>query len=350
METTERPLLPPGEIQHVDSSNFLLYLADLDMFSPNPRFGNYLNLDWCTDVFTRMYQKNKQGLVVPEEARKMLDAMQPVQATNPALQIAVKYTNSYIDKHKPDTSKKDAVERASTVYMDFVNGRIANTKIVEGEYRSVLPDGAELLEISDRGDLRLIDVHTHPTDTLFSPPDYYQLIAGDPEHNLRLFKAIIVLCPDIQIMAIPTSQTPIMPPDEATDHLSQLKNEFYETDSEKSGVVLKRHKVITNALLRTVKKDWDETQEYVRTLAVEIQKGSVDQTAAEDKLAGHLEPAFGYAHKQGQKYLRIAEKISHRANLLDAQLTASLLMKCARDLNVKLYSSTNMQDFYEFSA
>lgn len=352
MENTERPLLQPVEIQHVDSSNFLLYLADAYRFSPNPHFGNYLNLEWCTDIFERMYKENKQGFVLLEEQRHKLDSRKPVQSGNPALQIAAQYFNTHIDKYKPDTSERAAVERASTVYMDLINGRIANTEIVEGDYETVGRDSTELLEIQDRGDLRLIDVHTHPGNTLFSPRDYYAIIAGDPEHNLRLFKAMIVLCPDIQIMAIPSSQTPIMPIDEATDFVQHLKDQFqvHGEGSKKSGVTVKRTVAAVDALFHTVKKDWDKVEEYAITLSVGLQKGEVDQVTAKDKLAERLEQSIKYAHKQGEKYLRIGEKIHRRATLLDKQLTVSGLIGLARDLNVKLYSSTNMQDFYEFSA
>ncbi len=76
----------------------------------------------------------------------------------------------------------------------------------------------------------MFSIHTHPANILFSPQDYLTMIVdgGDGE---GLIKEQIVLCPDIQILAISIARTPRLSPTDAEDLVNKWSAEFEKPSS-----------------------------------------------------------------------------------------------------------------------
>lgn len=178
------------------------------------------------------------------------------------------------------------IERGSYLYLDQTDGGIKTTEIMSGTYDSLSLDFTTYYH---RGGLRLMTIHTHPDEILFSPVDYGSILNGNS-------KAALVLCPTSQALVLATSATPKLDMSRAQELTEQWTSIFHQ-----------------------------------RMEMVNSEESRIRQNLA--------------ALSMDKPLIRIARDRLYKDEF--ARLSNQTLVEINRAINVKMYFSTNRQDFYE---
>lgn len=123
--------------------------------------------------------------------------------------------------NEDEASSPASIERGSFVYLDQTDGAIRTTDITAGSHDSVALDFSEYRK---KGGLELMDIHTHPDDVLFSAQDYTSLCGS--KYGQRYMKAALVLCPTIQMLAFATKNTPKLSLNQSYEYAAAWKETF----------------------------------------------------------------------------------------------------------------------------
>lgn len=170
----------PGEL------DIALHLFSLDTFKGRPHeFPRYLDL--------RLFEKYMRAL---HEQREIIT--KNILPGNETTRL------------KPVNLEGEA-EVAKAVFFDVKTGLVGATDTVHGDFTSVR---SAFVDAYGNDRLPLLEMHTHPTESFPSVIDYQFMLLGNPEAKVRAIRAIAVLCPQTQILALATDQTPMLSPDQ----------------------------------------------------------------------------------------------------------------------------------------
>lgn len=232
-----------------------------------------------------------------------------------------------------ELTKEAAGERESVIYWDRISNVVDMTDPVYGDYTSVM--GPRLAEIRRQKRIPLIKKHTHPNDALPSPNDYYPIIRGD-------LRAILVLCPNLQILALSTSLTPILSSTHA-DALTDYWRRKTKGEGDDEGPCL-IGKVID--VDRVYGEKMDEKWQELASLTAKVQ----EPKRLLRKERRQLERDILASRRRFDGYnARYKEELKSANSAFSAFVNATAL-EYARLLNVVMYISRDRENFYRFSA
>lgn len=337
----ERKIGEISPIRATDIDHVLVgYLLDSDgMELSGVPFPSHFDFAWCKPAMEQMYSETKLVSILNEAEKTATRRESQRYLTDPA------YTDMQDilgEVHLMEEEERGAGERTRIVFAvpSPSNGsQVEFGPITHGEYRQV-KSGSVI-----PGRLPLLRMHTHPYNALFSPQDYIALITDMRARSglrKRLFYAEMVICPNMQALALASSATPLFPDEEAEKYVhgaEQNFNERFKAQWQLYGISIGDSE---EAFLTMLKSNRGEFLVFVRSLRTKITKDEIST-----KERRRLIEEFFLSHGEaGQRIIESERRIREIRN----RIYNAELVEVARSLNIKLYTSTNMKDFYAASA
>jgi hypothetical protein len=208
---------------------------------------------------------------------------------------------------KFDEDSGRQLEQAVMVFWDVGNNKVGITNSVYGSADEVDPNPLRK-EMLERGGFSMLEIHDHPDGGLLSPDDYFDLLIGNAEKNIRASMGVVILCPNMQVLALATVDTPIYNRQEDAIKFINAK---------------------TDEINRQTKRSFIDGLNEVTAYSRGNKISQYDQTSKQNM---DLQTA-------------ILETSGKPEREINAQLLA-----LAYELNLKLYFSTDKRTFKEFSA
>lgn len=186
--------------QVIDSTNMLNFLLNVGSFPTEPtidQFSKKLELPWLGQQITEFTLQLKEGNEYLPEVIKQSNRKAAAVLANIGLGEAAHEIEARNNRTGP-------LEATAQIYYDTKESIIKISKVNHGTGFGVTsPVGSGYLE----GGLPLIDLHNHPESQLFSPADYAEMLLAFQDDR-RLIRGMVVLCPEGQLLALATRDTP----------------------------------------------------------------------------------------------------------------------------------------------
>lgn len=299
-------------------------------------FPDELDASQLTPLFQELYKTKKQVPLFPGK-RNASSQKKEYSATS--------------HQERQETTVFNAVgdaERSLVVYYNVEEDNFPTTPIVHGNYADV--------EIQTRvyksEVLRpYLEMHTHPTNELPSPPDYVHILTKDDDPNDSIVRGIAVACPDVQILAFATPHTPILKERKFKKVVAKAKNTL---DTEMMRREFNRRKRI-----QRIQGAYESRINDITAYIEEVQRDEVDRREWDGAMTYHQGQEFRQELQQivvdynnhlfeGVKELatktntRTADKINFTVN--------RMLLDFARSINVELFTATDSRHFTKWTA
>lgn len=347
LEKSETSLIvgnPTSPLIH--SNNFVHFLLDATVTPSSESFARTLDIALFKPVAEHLYSERQEGFILNEQERQqLLDSRKEdkdVLNMSPQGRAAMEDLN----KHTTEFANlQGVVERSSVSYIDPSTYMFEYTQANHGAYSECRILIGQILEEEK---IPLLEDHTHPHNHLFSPIDYVRLLSSlDGEH--RIVRAIRVLCPDMQLLALPTSDTPLLDIEEALKLVDEWDQEYTTDDDIQKKLTEKCERIMryTFGSLVRIQKYGGERIIALDRASVGGQwseaqlKESIDREVAEirfirDRIADEYERSYSTSFRALCDYSE--RKVNYG------------LIEFARDMALKLYISRDMQHYMAFSA
>lgn len=303
----------------------------------------HLVLGPYSPIIQRLYAQSRQVFVYSESLRtaefEMLEKsrMNPLWK-NPLFRSELREIGK---EYWQMVTEKDAGERTVTVFVDPLTQAIGTTEVTFGDYTSVRGAVHSIDETIFSEKLPLMQLHTHPDDILFSPNDYYPLITKTALYGYgRRLKAVMVLCPNLQVLALATARTMLLSSDDA----NRLLGDWSRTveDDEGSKAVASNIEQLMIEHDRRTQEDLERTAMLAQTITSGTPLSRKERRGLRRKTEKRLTAFQGRERRFEQTLAELKNRI--------AALENAEVLEFARMINVALYMSTNTVDFYKFSA
>lgn len=195
-ETPNAPKEPNAQLA------ILEHLKGEQLFTGGPEeFPDTLDLGEFEPHLSNLRDSMVPGYVYTEEQREQLIA----------------------DGIEPEVANQQAseAELSRMIYLDRQTGEVRHVDSTDNHHSSVKPKTTtpELF-----GNPILIGAHTHPAESIPSISDYGLLLAGVPESGARIENSMMILNPDSQIIALATSETPVLEPEKVAALIQEWQN------------------------------------------------------------------------------------------------------------------------------
>jgi hypothetical protein len=273
-------------------------------------FAAKLDLHPLTPSLQEIYSYSPQSMRENEEEETFLHAG---QLSNPG--TLSRQRNPNLQESGETVS---LVEWGRTVYCDPENATIQITEIVEGQPSAPGEDPTVepgVLSTLRDGHIPLLPVHVHPENGMLNDFDYAVLLQKAYPDGQPAVRASMVLCPDMQILAVATNETPApMESDQIDAFLEHWDKRFKNEDR--------------------------EGLEMLETKAIQVaEAGKVDwQTSGDQSMA--------YDPNNNPEYSAMKQEILAR----EQQAYHRVHMEIARAMGVAIYTSTDMTTFTRATA
>lgn len=228
-------------------------------------------------------------------------------------------------------------EVAKTIYYDLETDSIRVTDTVRGGLNSVRSSFVDAYKL---GAFPIIEMHTHPEASLPSNVDYQFMLLGNSEAKIRGIRGIAVLCPEFQLFALATDQTPILDPEGLHQLLTQWDepSRQYEVEGGKYLQTLEnRWNRVFNFMMESYTRSQEKRGERFKRDMQRIVEGlEPEEEEAEDEntFAKTLERTNKVGPKAFGKYATYLKRTFTRVQL-----------QFARNMGIKLYMSTDFKNF-----
>lgn len=330
----------------VDSGNFIDYLVgDSRFIYSKPRIAESLSLPFLTPALEELLSTTKEGYVFSDEVREKVaqtvDTKKEESVAPDVKEIREAISGSFSDL----LNLKGSVERSRTLFCDGDDGSIRISDIKQHKFDR---GSVDTMEIWERGDFPLMEMHTHPKNVLPSPVDYYRMLLRLGDSNFRLVPAAVVVCPDLQILAVATPETLLLTKEILDKRIASAEEQTAEeikrlnTLNSRAEVIKVSTKLLQKNMNAFFAKQIENIDYY--------QKGHLTEEELkifeENLHRSFSEKASKLTEKTGRIQKRALDKLFGYSRFLINQQ----LMVFAREMNVALYMSTNFADFRRFSA
>lgn len=324
----------------VDSGNLHLYLAGILSSQGRPiHFAPHLDLAYYSPFLRELWDKSILGYRFNEEERKHKIPVAKESDSQAVKDIITKTgegIRAYFNQMAP-------TERNLQIYYDWESKSLKATPIIYGDHTSVRRDPFEQAYL---GNTILWDIHTHPQNALPSPVDYDPLLYDLYLPSGRGMYGIIVLCPDIQIMALASPLTPLL----TEEQLGKRQLYWNEILEEKNKQIEKSYFPQINRLYERNKTEINRLiKSQVRRIKILSQSFIEEEIAIDDMRMG-MEIYKRKRRRARANLWKKSRRIVKSVNDESEYFLNSLNLESARDINVKLYYATDFQDFREFTA
>ncbi len=334
-----------GDVE-IDSYNLLDYLSisDNTLFRGRVTFANSLDLEMVEPFLRELHTTEQLGYVHPQETRERFASFDLQSIKHPGIREIERQRReswqAFVDKQEPE-------ERFRSIYRHSDDGIIYVTPPVHQAYASGIVD---TLDLYAAGHDPLFEVHTHPINALFSAADYQRMIMSlSGTGQFRIARGAIVLCPDIQIMALVTPETIHLNPEQLGKFMDR-----YDINKSEEGLKIGE---ITEGLVKiadlpftrrmkmlveTQKRILGEEEYFMRGLYAEAEfKAAIDK--AVDSHSRNL-AAFDENYSKNHDNEIDALLLERR------KLYYLVEWQIAREVRPKLYFATDFRHFKEFTA
>jgi hypothetical protein len=325
IETETKP------IARIGTDNFVDYLSDVQKTPDGLLRGDIDDFEKQIEVPEVVHQTIKEMYEQKRESVSGMGAYTMQRRTAYTSQIDALLPGVQ-DKMLEQTDKPVSVEQARVVFIDMKGG-LGSTSSEYG-YGEEVDMGVPFREARDKSVLPVVAIHTHPKDANFSFPDYKPLILGDSHENMRLVNSMVVLCPEIQIMAVATKDTPILSNEKADELIMGKMDENQKKDVAIMGKMIETMQSLSD------RKQVVDTLDMLKQMAGEKFPDVVENARKEHNVQ----------EGESEKIKSELEAVTRNtANEMPQSLNADLIA-FSREMNVKLYFSQDMRTFKEFSA
>lgn len=334
---TEIPQSNIQEAAAITSDNFTQYLInriDRDRSS----FPLTLDLSPFSDTFKNVFaERQTVPMLDDENLAKVREALSS-DTTGAFHRVAQRIL----------TAEAEA-ERACVIYLDPNSDSIDTGSIVHGEHTSV--QGQVIPAILD-DKFPLIDIHTHPDNSPFSPLDYDTLLSdlftSDSDVHGRMVGALAVVGNNFQYLAVPTTDTPLVPLD---GDVNEIINRLTETTENEE-----RHRTHVNDRARKLHEHMSNTpgdalvQYYKKISLFDERIGKGEITFEEAMIeAKKLKPEFeANLRKYMTKLSNVVVRARNVAADYDMKLARSDIAEAPSRLGILLYRSSDFMHFEQF--
>lgn len=343
----ERLSLPrPSYVENlrVDDETLLPYLmsADDSCFRGPITFASSLDLGNMEQFLRELATSEKLGYVESQEARDVFESAPPFESPIPDFHVIEEERKQ---KWRQILYDQQPVERGRTVYYDIKEGKYMVTDITHGEFARYQTETFDLL---GQGHRPLFELHTHPANRLFSDADFYRMILARTK-DLRPVKATIVICPDVQILAIATPETLALSREQLEEFIARhdLNNSdagrrITEINTRIGELINECYFRKTQAHVDGVKNFSKECGFYVKGLYSEEEFNSLK----EDMGRAHFKMLRNFVDKYFEEIALEMERLESERN----QLYLRCEMEAIREVRPKLYIARDFRHFQEFVA
>lgn len=325
----------------IDTDTFPYYLRGAkNLVGLEGIFASRLSLKPFTPFFQEMYDTVSEGYFHKEEQRRKFDDLaREIESSSGRDNIVARYVRQL-------GQRKAIAERARVIYTTPWRGEVKATKIRSGEHTQV-KTGSIYFILSLLGRIPLLDVHTHPGDSLFSPTDYFLLLTGPRRYPL--VRAAVVLCPTVQILALATGTTPYLQPDKALRFINTYEEDIYGPDRKRIETLRARVKRVRKHRRNKILGDFTQSLVQPEQAEKDKQETRISNEEYESKFEETkkaLKPDEIYERRYNRVLKKAEDKFLQEASVA---LNRRLIL-FPRLLNIKLYYSIDMQNFFSFSA
>ncbi len=337
MTTQETFPITKYERQAATSEDVMSYLIFRNRVFHFDEFPPQLDFSLFAGVHKELYENYEDVPEVPD-ADSHLAALTEQYAL-----LGTPEGRALLEELKAIYYQKAAGERSTIIFFDRESGNLKRTPLSFGDITSTSSDYN--MVIQEKG-IPVINIHTHPRNAFFSIQDFSSMLTRAFSDEMPFDYASTVLCPDYQILAIATAETPVM---ELTE-FEQLRDTYRASPEEQKRMdELRKRKAKVEGMLATFNSNSEKNlQEYQRTLLEEvgnqpdILKARIQQWAqdCQDFFDNDFSPRFN----------RVYAKASQQSNDYAAEVLNRNAVAFARAMNLKLYMATDGAHFREFSA
>jgi hypothetical protein len=290
----------------VDSQSFSLFLIGAPQFPfSNWQFAPSLDLQQYTPFIQELTQ-NDDSLISPK-------------------------TQSNTDSSSLINQKK--AEKGVTMYYDPADKMVHGSDISVGTEFEVKFPTAELIS---EGKVPMLEIHTHPSDQMFSPHDLIRMLSNVFVSGRSAVRGALVINPNLQILALPSAQTPSLLPEDANKLVEDISNEVDDKSTH---------------LAKKGARYEDMLEAVANNMFIESFKSAADELNAKTASVQDVEQSLflkmeSLERKRDQAIAGVQNKFVSPAMNTGNQI----LIEMARSLQLKLYSSSDMRHFKEFTA
>lgn len=335
----------PQEVR-INSDNFLPYLAGIyDDENVRLVFSNQLNLPDVAGGLKELAETTQEGDIYESKQKEQILKGLTNKST-PQSELTQNLVSGLREEMSRLANRRGHVERSRSLYLDLTNKAVRFSDIRQHQYTHGEVDTGEIFA---RGDLPLIEVHTHPKDVLPSPVDYFRLLVKVSGGNTRLLKCAIILGPNVQILALATPETALLEPDQLRKEIDAATDLSDDEKKRQDQLMQRLSRVTKGGLEWPVKRAESMSQSFLEINRM-YEKGLLTE-AEELRLRDEESKKTKHeVEEYGAKTRRIHNKAFDKLFSYEERQFNTKLMQFARDMRIKLYFSTNFQDFFEFTA
>lgn len=345
----ERLALPqPSYVENIEvnNGNLIDYLMVFNnsFFRGNTSFAPELDLGSVEPYLRELHQTEQLGYVIPVDEQQKVQFQDPVSIRNPLFrEIEIQRQRMW----KNILEDRRPVERYRSIYLDGSDDAVKVSDITHGEYTSTTTDTLDLFK---RGHNPLFEIHSHPIDSLFSDADYQRMIMDvTVAGGMRILRGAILVCPNIQILALATPQTMFTSPEQVELFRKKYDLEDSETGRRIRKIQMELGEMIDEPFVRLFENaanlsrlSSEEIDYYVKGLYSDQEFGVVKERLMREHAT------FVDTVEQGA--ISRLKEVGDPLIVERRRLHGLEEMEIAREVNAKLYIATDFRHFKEFTA
>lgn len=327
----------------MSSEQLTYYLGNRAML-PESSFPRYVSAAQYSPIIETLYRQVKNVYVLGEQTRSRLLAEPKTfkRTYQPLVSFASQEFREIEEEFVRDVTQQAFGERMKLVYQDVDSEVVKTTDIIFGKYGSV--EDTELYRLINAGKRLLMRVHSHPTNSFFSPEDLYPTLVDDGRGR-PLIKGHVILCPDVQLMVLSTYQTPLMREFEARKLVDTWARRARGQEGEEGTALSLAIRRIEKEHAAFVERDLEKQVSMVESVQ-ELVKGGGAFGRKRRRLTREAERAMVKFQVRDARY---KQELERARNALFAYNNAQVV-EFSRLIHMVPYISTNRKDFYRFTA
>jgi hypothetical protein len=296
---------------------YLLQLPGYNKRNAN-QFSKELDLYFFAPAIEAVASAKKEVYVLPPDYR--LEVMSKTK------EISLPELDIYLNEKAP-------AEHFCLAYYDERQRAFTFSEVIGGDSHSVRFNLKALIGENCYG---MLAIHTHPNDAFISPQDYSLMLRATSEGE-RFAPGVLVLCPGVQILALPTAGTPLL----EVGSIGKWRADWDMRLNQEAFV--QRYSVFGVRLIDKAKAKFKLVEEQVDRGVISEDEGGKRTAEIQNKVAEKLAQYEDNA-KQQKRRNSLAFKNKHK------KVVNSVIVECARSLGVVLYGSTDSRYFEKYSA
>lgn len=328
----------PAPYTEVNSDTFYYYLfSNLGLFSKHITFANQLDLGYFYPVFKHVYD-SVEIMKTPDTDPITKFVLGDLEGTVEGELLKTTLDNIEISKQLVLPK-----ERSATIFYDPSTNQNGFTDVNQGDFTTVDSPTAKVIK---EGKRPIIEVHTHPINSLPSPPDYANMLTE--LEGIRAVRAIAVLNPNNQILALVTEQTPGIEPEIVQSKIPDMVSKTYyglDPQEVKRLFDLKRR---FSFIFNAEKKVKVNLVKNLAQIAESQGINSLDDPKLEAIVNDFIE--IQRCISLGLRLENLRDNSGKKMYDKERKITELVNYLFAQQIKVQLYFSTNMRNFTKFTA